>query len=445
MGDLYHGRNPRVAAESRACGGTSAERVQQRPASNAARLEPVLVNRAHSFILQARLAISLAWVAGYVNVVALITCGTMVSHLTGHGTMLGREVVDGSWWPAALTTALFAAFFGGAFASGFAIELARQRGWSSIYVLPAALELLLLAVFALGVRLHDPAQLEHGARLWWMTVVATVAMGVQNATITRISSGVVRTTHLTGIVTDLGHESAQLAVVRWMFGRREADPRPDARGPSFQRLLLLAGILGAFIAGGAGGALVYREFPQWSMLAPVALLAWIIVQDVRTPICEIEEARLADCSEVFGDARPASADVRGVGDVVVFRVIPRGGGREAHLPDLAAWLESLPAEKRVVILDLGRVRAFGPLAAGALAAMSVAAGRLGRRVVVAGLDAGEIATINALSRADLLNERNSAPDLGSALRVAAEAAADALAEERTTARRPTSDAARPRG
>jgi anti-anti-sigma regulatory factor len=300
-------------------------------------------------------------------------------------------------------------------------------------------------VFALGVRLHDPAQLEHGARLWWMTVVATVAMGVQNATITRISCGVVRTTHLTGIVTDLGHESAQLAVVRWMFGRREADSRPDARGPSFQRLLLLAGILGAFIAGGVGGALVYREFPQWSMLAPVALLAWIIVQDIRTPICEIEEARLADCSEVFGDAYPASADVRGVGDVVVFRVISRGGGREPHLPDLAAWLESLPAEKRVVILDLGRVRAFGPLAAGALAAMSVAAGRLGRRVVVAGLDAGEIATINALSRADLLNERNSAPDLGSALRVAAEAAADALAEERTTARRPTSDAARPRG
>lgn len=400
--------------------------------------EAMLVNRAHTFILQARLAISLAWVAGYVNVVALVTCGTMVSHLTGHGTTLGRELVDGAWWAAALTAALFAAFFGGAFASGFAIELARQRGWSSIYVLPAALELLLLAAFTLGVRLHDPSQIEHGARLWWMTVVATVAMGVQNATITRISSGVVRTTHLTGIVTDLGHESAQLAVVRWMFGRRPVDgggdARPgaasDSRGPSVQRLMLLASILTAFIVGGASGAFVYNGSPQWSMLAPVALLAWIILQDIRTPICEIEQARLADCGDVIGGGLAA------VGDVVVFRVIPRGGGREAHLPDLAAWVESLPAEKRVVILDLGRVHAFGPLAASAIAAMFVAAERLGRRVVVAGLDAGEVATVNALSRADLLHERNSAPDLGSALRAAAEAAADALAAARAAAETP---------
>ena len=103
----------------------------------------MLAHRAHTFILQARLAISLAWVAGYVNLVALATCGTMVSHLTGHGTALGRELVDLSWWPAALTAVLFAAFFGGAFLSGFAVELGRQRNWASLYVLPAAIELVL--------------------------------------------------------------------------------------------------------------------------------------------------------------------------------------------------------------------------------------------------------------------------------------------------------------
>jgi hypothetical protein len=196
--------------------------------------------------------------------------------------------------------------------------------------------------------------------------------------------------------------------------------------------LLLASILAAFIVGGASGALVYHEWPQWSMLAPVGLLAWIIVQDIRTPICEIEQARLADCGDVFGGGGGLPA----VGDVVVFRVIPRGGGHEAHLPDLAAWIEALPTEKRVVILDLGRVRSFGPLAASAIASMFTAAGRIGRRVVVAGLDAGEIATINALSRTDLLHERNSAPDLGSALLAAAEAAADALAAARADAEVP---------
>lgn len=372
----------------------------------------MLVNRAHTFILQARLAISLAWVAGYVNVVAFMTCGYMVSHMTGHGTTLGRELAQGGWSAALLVAVLLAAFFAGAFVSGFAIELGRQRNWASIYVLPAAIELLLLTVFAFGVRWHDPATPEHGRTLWWMTVVATLSMGVQNATITRISSGVVRTTHLTGIITDLGHESAQLAIVRWIFGRGVGGAAPDMHGPSFQRLFLLSSILGSFVFGSVCGAMVYLQMPHWSMAAPVALLGWIMLQDLRTPICAIEEALLAEAGEQFAHRT----------DIAVFKAIPRGGGDgEAHLPNLAEWIERVPPSKRVVVLDLGRTQAFGPLAASALHAMFVAAGRTGHRVVVAGLDGGEVATINALSRADLLHPTNSAPDLAGALRIACEA------------------------
>jgi hypothetical protein len=49
----------------------------------------MLVTRAHSFILQARLAISLALVAGYTNVVAIVTCGVVAvsyTHLRAHET-----------------------------------------------------------------------------------------------------------------------------------------------------------------------------------------------------------------------------------------------------------------------------------------------------------------------------------------------------------------------
>ena len=101
----------------------------------------MLVNRAHTFILQSRLVISLAWVAGFVNVVALFTCGQVVSHMTGNATTLGSSIARWEWSLAALVSALLAAFFAGAFASGFAIELGRQRNWASIYVLPAMLEI----------------------------------------------------------------------------------------------------------------------------------------------------------------------------------------------------------------------------------------------------------------------------------------------------------------
>jgi len=370
----------------------------------------MLVNRAHTFILQSRLVISLAWVAGFVNVVALFTCGQVVSHMTGNATSLGSSIAQSQWSVAALVTALLSAFFAGAFASGFAIELGRQRNWASIYVLPAALEIALLALFAVGVQQHDIASPEHGARLWWMTVVATLSMGVQNATITRISSGVVRTTHLTGIVTDLGHESAQLAIVRWMFGRGVSAPAPDLHGPTFQRLFLLASILASFVFGSACGALMFLEYPHWSMVPPIALLGFIVLSDLRTPICEIEEAIIAETARA--EALPT--------DVAVFSAIPRGGDSgEMHLPDLGAWISSIPDSKRTIVLDLTHARVFGPLAANALHAMSLAAVRTGRRVVIAGLDAGEVATVNALSRADLLNPTNCAEDLAEALAMVA--------------------------
>lgn len=54
----------------------------------------MFVVRAHTFILQARLAISLAWVAGYTNIIALIVCGYVVSHVTGHASVLGASVVN---------------------------------------------------------------------------------------------------------------------------------------------------------------------------------------------------------------------------------------------------------------------------------------------------------------------------------------------------------------
>lgn len=232
-------------------------------------------------VLESRLAVSLAAIAGYVNIVAVFTCGTVASHMTGHAGSVGRELAVGDLRTAAFLGAVLAAFVAGASVSGFAVELARRRGWRSVYVAPAAIELALLAVFAVGVDLHDPAAIETGGGLWWRTLVAAAAMGVQNAMVTLISSGIVRTTHLTGILTDLGHESAQR-----LLERKDGAPRAAVR----RRLRLLASVAVAFIAGSAIGTLVFLRHPQLSMVPPVLLLGWIILQDLRTPISDIRRA-----------------------------------------------------------------------------------------------------------------------------------------------------------
>jgi uncharacterized membrane protein YoaK (UPF0700 family) len=237
--------------------------------------------------LEARLAVSLALVAGHVNIVAVLVCGIVASHMTGHAGALGRDLVEARFGEAALLAALVTAFAAGAFVAGLAVEFGRARGWRSLYALPSAIELALLVAFATGVELHDPSALETGAGRWWMGVAAALAMGVQNAMVTRISSGVVRTTHLTGVLTDLGHESARLAVVRRLFGAGRASGSTDLvvdGGVGPRRLLLLASILGAFMAGSALGAVAFAAFPRWSMLPPVALLLWIVVHDLGVPI-----------------------------------------------------------------------------------------------------------------------------------------------------------------
>ena len=243
---------------------------------------------AQSPILQARLAISLAWVAGYTNIIAVLVCGHVASHVTGHASQLGQAAAGGDWNLVLFVGTILVAFFLGAVLSACATEIARWRGVRSVYVVPAALELALLAVFAQLVRLHDPAQVESGAMLWWMTIVASIAMGLQNATITRISGGVVRTTHLTGVLTDLGLESVRRAMERMAMraGKSDRDAAAYFRADETARwrLLLLASIFGAFVVGSACGVFAFQSFAHWSMTPPIALLAWVIAVDIRRPI-----------------------------------------------------------------------------------------------------------------------------------------------------------------
>jgi uncharacterized membrane protein YoaK (UPF0700 family)/anti-anti-sigma regulatory factor len=371
---------------------------------------------------QSRLAISLAWVAGYVNTSAVLTCGVVTSHVTGHAGTLGKDLALRGWSDAAFMGVLIGAFLIGAMVSGLALETGRQRGWRSIYVLPATIELVLLAVFAIGVRLHDTSATEVGGTLWWMTTVAAMAMGVQNATITRISSGVVRTTHLTGVVTDLGLETARLTLATRGQGKHRPPDDVGDRGPRLQRLALLGSILGGFVVGSACGAWVYIEVPRWSMLAPLVLLAWIIVADLRTPTCEIEEA---------SDAESAVKPGPGSG-VAVFRAAARGGDARSEtrpdrstglppltrLPELTGLLDRAGTARRTVVVDLSGVRVAGPLAADAIRRLHRAARSSGHRVIIAGIDAGERSAINALSGADLLTDANSAPTFAEALKLA---------------------------
>ncbi|KRE43414.1 YoaK family protein [Knoellia sp. Soil729] len=98
-------------------------------------------------------------------------------------------------------------------------------------------------------------------------VVLCFTMGLQNATITKVSGAQIRTTHVTGMVMDIGIELGTLTY------RSRLPGVPPVR-PGMGKLGMLAGLVALFFIGGVLGAFGYRTAGfHVLVLAAVALFA----------------------------------------------------------------------------------------------------------------------------------------------------------------------------
>lgn len=373
----------------------------------------MFIAQAHSFSQQAWLAITLAWIAGYTNILTILTCGTVTSHISGTTSNLGREVAEGSWELAAFSFTLLVTFYIGAMISGFCTEHGRRRGWESIYVLPMALEAVLLLIFCVALEINGGSFQEWYAGIFIMTGVAAMAMGLQNATITRISSGVIRTTHVTGVVTDLGLETAYLYY--WLRDRQKRHRLVFSSArvvknfkthSGANRLALLLAIFCCFVLGSLMGTFAYVYVDRWSMVPPVLFLGWIVFQDVIRPIAEIEEAKEAPVRP-DGSALPTSLAIYHV------RKAKNRGGKLHRMPNLVGWAQRLPTRIRVVILDLGHDARLDANAAMDLRAVISLLESKGRKMILVGLNEQECeqlrhASLEKLRRKDFFLDLDSA-------------------------------------
>lgn len=357
----------------------------------------VFTAQPHSFTQQARLAITLSWIGGYTNMIALLTCGQAVSHVTGTTSALGGRLAEGEFTFALFAAMLLGMFGLGAAAAGFMLEVGRSRRWDSLYVWPMAVEAGLLAVFAILVEFHDARTVETGWPLWLMTGIAALAMGLQNATITRISGGVVRTTHVTGVVTDIGLEGAQVITrwIRWVHetqrqqqqrqspghadgragpwrallraGARKAagvirGRRPEGAPTTLKRLALLITILAAFGFGTFVGAFAFSLAPQWSMLPPVVLLVWVIAQDLLVPIADVTMLRPGEVLLSGGGIGATTKDDRSdrgrvlPPEIAVFHIGSRTGAGDSNVAPARPQHQEVVAgqESAAAIAERGR-------------------------------------------------------------------------------------------
>ena len=185
-----------------------------------------------------RVALILTIVAGFVNTMAFEMFGTTCSHMSGHVAAFSRGSIppDGM---ALLSTSVLSFFLGGIVFAIFKESRSKNLLQTTLMIETAFLFMALA---------------KQGQALCFMAI----AMGVQNGYTSSIKG--LRTTHVTGILTDIGHD---IVIILNDMRKHRASLRKDLR-----TFYVHVSIPVCFVAGGALGVPCFERFGLNALLVP---------------------------------------------------------------------------------------------------------------------------------------------------------------------------------
>ena len=216
-----------------------------------------------------RLGAVLAFVAGAINAGGFLAVGTYTSHMTGIVSALADHLVVGNLVLTAASLGALLAFLLGAMTTAWLVNWGLRKELACAYGLPLLLEMLLLLIFGIfGAAIS----------LWvnflvpLTVVLLCFIMGLQNAVISKISKSEIRTTHVTGLVTDLGIELGKLLYIN--RNQRSAAGPVRANHPKLRLHIIL---ISSFFTGAVCGALGFKYLGYVSTV-PLALALLLLVR-----------------------------------------------------------------------------------------------------------------------------------------------------------------------
>ncbi len=221
------------------------------------------------------LGATLSFVAGATNAGGFLAVGQYTSHMTGVVSAIADNIVLGQLALVLAGLASLIAFLAGAASTAWIVNWCLRRNLKSAYGRPLLLEaglLLIFGLFGAGINFYA------GLFVPLTVLVLCYIMGLQNAVITKISNAEIRTTHVTGLVTDLGIEIGKMLY----FNRLPTDRRVQANRRKLRIHLIL---VTCFFVGGLAGALGFKTI-GYVTTVPLALILILLViqpvmQDVR--------------------------------------------------------------------------------------------------------------------------------------------------------------------
>ncbi len=212
------------------------------------------------------LGMTLAFVAGAVNAGGFLAVARYTSHMTGILSSIADNLAVHELRSAAAGLLSFLAFISGAAACAMLVNWSKRRGLQSQYASSLMLEATLLLAFGLL-----GANLAVAGRLFVPAAVLLLCfmMGLQNATITKISAAEIRTTHMTGNSTDLGIELGKL-----LYWNQDEALAPKVLA-NRDKLGIHARLIATFVLGGFLGALGFKRL-GFAATVPLAALLFVI-------------------------------------------------------------------------------------------------------------------------------------------------------------------------
>lgn len=219
------------------------------------------------------IGVILTLVAGALNAGGFLAIGQYTSHITGMVSALADQLVLRNYQFAGIAAMSWLAFVSGAATTALLVNYLRGANVGNAYAVPLLIEAFLILAFgAFGgtLRKHEFGDLSIAA------ITLCFTMGLQNALITKISRAEIRTTHLTGLTTDMGIEIGKLLY----WNRRHDGDGHVAVTANLRKLHVHATLIGAFLVGGLAGALGFN-YAGFISTVPLAIaLAAIAIAPV---------------------------------------------------------------------------------------------------------------------------------------------------------------------
>ena len=175
----------------------------------------LLTSTQRSHKTNVQLGAYMAFVAGAVNAGGFLAIARYTSHMSGIISAIGDDLALNDFISVLGGISLLLSFLFGAATTAIIVNWGHRRKIHSEFALPLLVEAILLLVFGLvGANLNLYMPLTVPA----IALLLCFVMGLQNAIVTKASRAEIRTTHMTGVITDIGIELGKFIFGMFLIG-----------------------------------------------------------------------------------------------------------------------------------------------------------------------------------------------------------------------------------